>query len=193
DHELGRQRHRRRSRRRSGDTARPFGRGRLRHRSLRYRTRGPTRATGTRARTFLYHQTSRTRHWVRALHDLRDCPKTPRNARDPRCAERRCPDGDPHTQELSGGSMRRNKERILVVDDEPQVLVALEDLLSDDFSIVTTSSATEALEVIRSAPDIAVVVTDQRMPHMTGDRLLAHAERASKALGIMITGFADLN
>lgn len=89
--------------------------------------------------------------------------------------------------------MRRNKERILVVDDEPQVLVALEDLLSDDFSIVTTSSATEALEVIRSAPDIAVVVTDQRMPHMTGDRLLAHAERASKALGIMITGFADLN
>lgn len=89
--------------------------------------------------------------------------------------------------------MRRNKERILVVDDEPQVLVALEDLLSEEFAIVTTNSPVEALEVIRSTPDIAVVVTDQRMPNMSGDRLLAHAERSSKALGIMITGFADLN
>ncbi len=89
--------------------------------------------------------------------------------------------------------MTKEKERILVVDDEPQVLVALEDLLSDEFSILKTSSPTEALEVIRSTPDIAVVLTDQRMPAMTGDRLLAQAEQTSRALGIMITGFADLN
>lgn len=85
------------------------------------------------------------------------------------------------------------KVRILVVDDEPQVLVALEDLLSDDFAILKSSSPTEALEVMRARHDIAVVLTDQRMPAMTGDRLLAHIERVSQALGIMITGFADLN
>lgn len=86
-----------------------------------------------------------------------------------------------------------NKERVLVVDDEPQVLVALEDLLSDDFTILKTSSPKEALEYIDSDRDIAVVLTDQRMPAMTGDRLLAHVEQASNALGIMITGFADLS
>lgn len=89
--------------------------------------------------------------------------------------------------------MIKEKDRILVVDDEPQVLVALEDLLSDEFRILKTSSPTEALEVIRRTPDIAVVLTDQRMPVMTGDRLLAQAERSSRAVGIMITGFADLN
>lgn len=89
--------------------------------------------------------------------------------------------------------MTKDKERILVVDDEPQVLVALEDLLSDEFRILKSTSAAEALEVIRSTPDIAVVLTDQRMPSMTGDRLLAHAEKSSRAVGIMITGFADLN
>jgi two-component system, cell cycle sensor histidine kinase and response regulator CckA len=85
------------------------------------------------------------------------------------------------------------KERVLVVDDEPQVLVALEDLLSDDFTILKTSSPKEALEYIDSDRDIAVVLTDQRMPAMTGDKLLAHVEQASDALGIMITGFADLS
>ncbi len=84
------------------------------------------------------------------------------------------------------------KERVLVVDDEPQVLVALEDLLCDDFTILKTSSP-KALEYIDADRDIAVVLTDQRMPAMTGDRLLAHVERASNALGIMITGFADLS
>jgi two-component system, cell cycle sensor histidine kinase and response regulator CckA len=86
-----------------------------------------------------------------------------------------------------------NKERVLLVDDEPQVLVALEDILCDEFTILKTSSPMEALEFIDSDRDIAVVLTDQRMPSMTGDRLLAHVEQASDALGIMITGFADLS
>src|SRR5690606_34743535 len=45
---------------------------------------------------------------------------------------------------------------------------------------------------MRAHPDIAVVLTDQRMPDMTGDRLLAQVESTSKAVGIMLTGFADL-
>ncbi len=83
------------------------------------------------------------------------------------------------------------KERILVVDDEPQILVALEDLLSDQFSVVTSNSPENALDRIESDPSIAVVITDQRMPRMTGDQLLARMAGAP-VVGIMVSGFADL-
>jgi diguanylate cyclase (GGDEF)-like protein/PAS domain S-box-containing protein len=85
------------------------------------------------------------------------------------------------------------KERILVVDDEPQVLVALEDLLSDDFTVFTTESADKALRVAESERDIAVVLSDQRMPRMTGDQLFASLEGRSEATRILVTGFADLS
>jgi two-component system, cell cycle sensor histidine kinase and response regulator CckA len=83
------------------------------------------------------------------------------------------------------------KERILVVDDEPQILVALQDLLSDEFTVVTSSSPENALKAIEDDPNIAVVVTDQRMPRMTGAELLSRMAGA-KAVGIMVSGFSDL-
>src|ERR1700759_894212 len=89
---------------------------------------------------------------------------------------------------MDGGAPR---ERILVVDDEPQILVAIEDLLSDAFDIVTSSTPENALRVVEQDPNIAVVVTDQRMPRMTGDELLARMTGA-QAVGIMVSGFADL-
>ena len=89
---------------------------------------------------------------------------------------------------MDGGEL---KERVLVVDDEPQILVALEDLLSDDFTIVKSSTPEGALQQMEDDPNIAVVVTDQRMPRMTGDELLARMTGAS-AVGIMVSGFADL-
>ncbi|HEY2407485.1 MAG TPA: response regulator [Polyangiaceae bacterium] len=85
------------------------------------------------------------------------------------------------------------KERVLLVDDEPQVLVALEDLLSDEFVIYKADSAQKALTVVRAEPDIAVVVTDQRMPQMSGDELLARLGDTSDASRILVTGFADLS
>jgi signal transduction histidine kinase/response regulator RpfG family c-di-GMP phosphodiesterase len=85
------------------------------------------------------------------------------------------------------------KERILVVDDEPQVLVALEDLLGDQFTVLTTGSADDALEVMGRETDIAVVISDQRMPRMQGDELLSRLRTSSDAERILITGFADLS
>src|SRR5689334_923533 len=89
---------------------------------------------------------------------------------------------------MDGGAA---KERILVVDDEPQILVALEDLLSDDFTVVKSSSPENALKAMEDDPNIAVVVTDQRMPRMTGDELLSRMSSAT-AVGIMVSGFSDL-
>jgi len=84
------------------------------------------------------------------------------------------------------------RERVLVVDDERQVLVALEDLLSDEFTVMTADSAEGALRVVEQSPDIAVVITDQRMPKMKGDELLARLEGCSNAMRMLLTGYADI-
>jgi len=85
------------------------------------------------------------------------------------------------------------KARVLVVDDEPQVLVALEDLLSDEFVVIKAESGEHALRVLEHEPDFAVIVSDQRMPKMSGDEFLSRLEGHSDATRLLITGFADLS
>jgi len=89
--------------------------------------------------------------------------------------------------------MQAEKQRILLVDDEPQVLLALEDLLGDAFAVLKTASPEEALEMVANDHDIAVVLSDQRMPQMTGDELLARINGSSDAKRILVTAFADLS
>ncbi len=84
-------------------------------------------------------------------------------------------------------------ERVLLVDDEPQVLVALEDLLSDEFIVLKTASPKHALDLIENNSDIAVVISDERMPQLTGSELLARIRANSNARRILVTGFADLS
>ncbi|HKQ71601.1 MAG TPA: response regulator [Polyangiaceae bacterium] len=86
----------------------------------------------------------------------------------------------------------RVKDRILLVDDEPQVLVALEDLFCEKFVVFKSDSAEAALALLESERDIAVVITDQRMPKMTGDELLARLGTTAETLRILLTGYADL-
>ena len=89
--------------------------------------------------------------------------------------------------------MQTLKERVLLVDDEPQVLMALEDLLDEDFVVMKTASPERALEIFHENPDIAVVISDQRMPRMSGDELLAQIGTSSDARKILVTAFADLS
>ncbi|MEI9951526.1 MAG: PAS domain-containing protein [Pseudomonadota bacterium] len=84
------------------------------------------------------------------------------------------------------------KERVLLLDDEAQILVALEDLLGDEYTIFKSRTPERALELVRADPEIAVVITDQRMPHMNGDEFLSRIGGQSRALRIMVSGFADL-
>lgn len=85
-----------------------------------------------------------------------------------------------------------SRSRILLVDDEAEILVALTDLLEDEFDILSSTDPLEALNFLRQSPDIAVIVSDQRMPNMTGDVLLSKAREISDARGILLTGYADL-
>ncbi len=82
---------------------------------------------------------------------------------------------------------------VLLVDDEPDILVALQDLLEDEFRVLSTVSPHDALVVLAREPDVAVIVSDQRMPGMTGDAFLAQARRTSPAEALMLTGYADLS
>ena len=88
--------------------------------------------------------------------------------------------------------MQAVKERVLLVDDEPQILTALEDLLGDDYTVFKSESPQRALDMVHQDVDIAVVISDQRMPQMNGDEFLSKIGDSSHALRIMVSGFADL-
>lgn len=84
------------------------------------------------------------------------------------------------------------RSRILLVDDEAEILVALTDLLEDEFEILSSTDPFEALRLLEANPDIAVIVSDQRMPGLTGDQFLHQARDISDAHGVLLTGYADL-
>ncbi len=66
---------------------------------------------------------------------------------------------------------------ILVVDDEPNYLVVLSEVLRDEnFEVFTASHGSEALDIVRSN-DLDIVVTDMRMPGMDGLELLETGQR----------------
>lgn len=81
---------------------------------------------------------------------------------------------------------------VLLVDDEPLNLRVLRDLLEDRWTIHQAASGAEALAIAAAAP-LDVVVTDQRMPGMSGVELLAELrQRRPDLAGIVVTGFADM-
>jgi len=84
------------------------------------------------------------------------------------------------------------KHAILLVDDEPEILFSLRGLLRKEFDLHTANSGAEALEVLRKQP-VHVIMTDQRMPEMTGVELLRRARgECPQAIRIVFTGYADI-
>lgn len=82
--------------------------------------------------------------------------------------------------------------RILVVDDEEAILETMLFTFMDDYQVLTTSDAREALKLLDEHAPVAVIITDQRMPDMSGVELLAKVvERHPETARIMLTGFAD--
>lgn len=86
------------------------------------------------------------------------------------------------------------EECLLVIDDEPSVLKAIERVFADrDLRMLTASDPREGLELLRREK-VAVLVTDNLMPDITGLELLRHAREASPdTVRIMLTGQADLD
>jgi class 3 adenylate cyclase len=80
---------------------------------------------------------------------------------------------------------------VLIVDDEPRVLDSLEALLAMDYQVLRAQHGTEALKIL-AAEDIAVILSDQRMPGMTGTEVLAKSrEIAPDTVRVLLTAFTD--
>ncbi len=82
---------------------------------------------------------------------------------------------------------------VLFVDDEPNILKALQRLLRHEpWKVVAAGSGPEALDLLEREP-AQVVVTDQRMPEMSGvDLLAAVRERHREAVRILLTGYTEM-
>ena len=91
---------------------------------------------------------------------------------------------------MSGNSL----PRILVVDDEEAILETMTFTFMDDYEVLTSTDARAALELLEANAPVSVVISDQRMPEMTGSELLAEVyERHPETSRIILTGFADMD
>ncbi len=85
-----------------------------------------------------------------------------------------------------------DRPRILIVDDEEAILETMTFTFMDLYEVLTTSDPKQALQILADNQPIAVVITDQRMPGMTGVELLREVyERFPDTVRIILTGFAD--
>ena len=85
----------------------------------------------------------------------------------------------------------RPKPQILCVDDEPRVIQGLAQLLRKEFDVQSASSPEEALQKMGDLKDLAVVVSDMRMPRMDGASLLHEIRmRRPDVTRILLTGEA---
>lgn len=82
--------------------------------------------------------------------------------------------------------------RLLCVDDEPLVLNALMRLFRQHYEVGIATSGAQALQLMSTLP-FDVVISDQRMPGMSGVELLGQIrEKHPQAMRILLTGYADL-
>jgi len=85
------------------------------------------------------------------------------------------------------------KRTILCVDDEQDILDSLYDTFMDDYHVLVTTQASEALRLF-DKNDIALVISDQRMPEMEGSKLLGMInEKKPICKKILLTGYSDLD
>ncbi len=81
---------------------------------------------------------------------------------------------------------------LLVVDDEPDVVKSVQDLLRFDYRVLGATRAEEGLRLL-AQEDVQVVMSDQQMPEITGVAFLRQVrDRYPDAVRLLFTGYADI-
>ncbi len=103
---------------------------------------------------------------------------------------------------MSGVESKMNRQegeggeslKVLCVDDEENILKSLKRLFRrEPFQVLTATSGREGLEVLRNAGNIGLILSDQRMPEMSGSVFLEEAKALAPGVPRMIlTGYADV-
>jgi len=84
------------------------------------------------------------------------------------------------------------KTRILFVDDEERILTALRSVFRLNYRVFTATNGREAVEIVKKFQP-HIVISDQRMPEMTGVELLRQVkEVAPMTVRMLLTGYSDL-
>ncbi len=92
-------------------------------------------------------------------------------------------------------SEEKPRATVLFVDDEENILKALQRLVMDEeFEAETASSGEAALQKLTTLDNVALIVSDQRMPGMNGAEFLQQSrEMAPDAIRILLTGYSDIS
>jgi len=95
----------------------------------------------------------------------------------------------------TASSSAQGKGKILFVDDEENILRSLQRLFMDEeVEVFTASSGAKGLEILAREKEVGVIVSDQRMPEMTGVDFLEKSKAISpQSIRILLTGYADVN
>src|SRR5437764_3667107 len=82
--------------------------------------------------------------------------------------------------------------KIMIVEDEPANLRTLLRLLRQDYQVITAESGAEALTLLQQH-EVALMISDQRMPQMTGIELMKRTvELRPQMVKILLTGYTDI-
>lgn len=90
--------------------------------------------------------------------------------------------------------MNENRHTVLCVDDEKNILKSLKRLLrKEDYRLLTASSGEEGLKVVEEN-DVHMVISDQRMPRMSGTEFLAALKtKHPDVLRIILSGYTEVD
>lgn len=85
------------------------------------------------------------------------------------------------------------KPSILIVDDQPEILSALQRQFKENYTVYSAESAHKGLEILKDKK-VTVILSDQRMSEMTGVEFLAKSiSKQPDAIRILVTAYADLS
>ncbi|EKE04767.1 MAG: sigma 54 response regulatory protein [uncultured bacterium] len=96
---------------------------------------------------------------------------------------------------LSSIAKEQIKHTILIVDDEVDNLQLLKRTLRRNYNIITASNGQEALGIVEQmGNDISLIVSDQRMPTMTGTEFLSRTlDKYPHIIKMLLTGYSDID
>src|SRR6267378_1366154 len=89
-------------------------------------------------------------------------------------------------------AMKKAKHCLLVVDDEPDLVQSVQDLLRFDYRVLGATRASEGLKMMQGER-VHIVMSDQRMPEMTGVELLSRVKQSyPDTIRLLFTAYSDM-